>query len=273
MEVQTVKKLAKRLIWGVGCLVVVGVVVLVVVYMSLGRIVEKAIETAGPMVTKCPVTVDSVDLRPLRGRLRIQNLVIGNPEGFKTPHAFKVDEVRVSLQPGTVLSDLIHVQEVYINGPQITYEIGLGKTNIGTIQGNVDAFLKTIAGEPGAEKPEEPVEPTGSKKKVVIDTVKVENGQINLSGTILQGEALPVPLPTLALNDIGKGQPVSGPQAAAEILNRILHGVLDAVKQSGKAVIDAAKDLGESAKGVGEDLKKGVGGALGGVKGLFKKGD
>jgi hypothetical protein len=264
------RKLLKWLIWGIGGLVVVAVVVLVLVYMSLGRIVEKAIETAGPMVTKCPVTVASVELRPLRGRLRIEGFVIGNPEGFKTPSAFRVEEIRVSMEPGTVTSDLIHVQEVYIDGPQVTYEIGLGKTNIGTIQDNVEAFLKTVSGEPGAEKPEEP---SGSRKKVVIDRVKVENGKINLSGTILQGGALPVPLPTLELSDIGREKPVSGPQAAAQILNRILGGVLDAVKQSGKAVIEAAKDVGESVKGAGEDLKKGVGGALDGVKGLFKKGD
>lgn len=262
------KRLIKWLVWAVGSLIVLGIVVLVLIYMSLGRIVEKAIETAGPMVTQCPVTVDSVSLSPLRGRLRIANLAIGNPAGFSTPNAFRVDEIRVAMNPGSVFSDLIQIQEVYINGPQVTYEVGLGKTNIGTIQSNVDAFLKKVSGEPGAKAPEEP---STSTKKVTIDQVKVENGQINFSGTLLKGAALPVPLPTLEMADIGKGEPVSGPKAAAEVLNRILGGVLDTVKQSGKAVLDAASDLGESVKGAGEDLKKGVGGALNGVKGIFKK--
>jgi len=262
------KKLIKWLIWGVGSLLVLAVVVLVLVYLSLGRIVEKAIETAGPMVTQCPVTVDSVSLSPLRGRLRIVNFAIGNPEGFGTPNAFRVDEIRVAMRPGSVFSDLIQVQEVYINGPQVTYEVGLGKTNIGTIQGNVDAFLKRVSGTPGAKGPEEP---SGSTRKVVIDQVKVENGEIQFSGTLLKGAALPVPLPTIAMTDIGKGQPMSGPKAAAEILNRILGGVLDTVKQSGKAILDAAGDLGNSVKGAGEGLRKGVGGALEGVKGIFRK--
>ena len=36
------------------------------------------------------------------------------------------------MSPGSVFSDLVEVEEVYIGGPQITYEMGIGKTNIGT---------------------------------------------------------------------------------------------------------------------------------------------
>jgi hypothetical protein len=264
------RRLSTWLLRGIVGLLLAAVVLLVIAYMLLGRIVEKAIETAGPLVTKCPVTVDRVDLRPLAGRLRIVNFVVGNPEGFKTAHALKIEEIRVSMEPRTVFSDLVHVREVIVNNPQVTYEIGLRRTNIGTIQSTVEAFVRSVAGEPEAGKPNQS---TGSTRRVVIDSVKVENGQINFSGTILQGGALPIPLPTIEMSNVGQGQPVSGPRAAAEILDRIFGGVLASVGQSGKAVLDAAKDLGESVKGTGGELKKGVGGALSGIRGILKKSD
>jgi hypothetical protein len=258
----------KVLVWGLGGLVVLGVVGLVLLYAFLGRIVKKGIEVAGPAVTKCPVTVDRVEVRPLRGKLRIVNLTIGNPEGFKTPSAFKVDQIRIAVQPRSLFSDVVQVQEVYIAGPEITYEIGLGKTNIGKIQDNIDAFVKTVSGPGEAE----PAAPGGSTKKVTIDVARVENGKIHLGGTLIGQETLPIPLPTIEMHDIGKGSPVSGAKAAAEILNRVLGGVIDAVKQSGKEVLDAAKDVGGAVKEGGAELKKNIEGAVGGVKGLFKKG-
>ena len=73
----------KILVRGVVLLALLIVVALVALYVFLGRIVEKAIETAGPVVTRCSVTVDRVDFRPLRGKLRIVGLTVGNPEGFR----------------------------------------------------------------------------------------------------------------------------------------------------------------------------------------------
>lgn len=264
------KKIVLR---GIVALVVLAVVGLVAAYLFMGRIIEKAIETAGPVVTKCPVSVGRVDFRPLRGKLRIVNLEVGNPEGFKTPSAFKVDEVRLAMVPRSVFSDLIEVEEIYIGGPQITYEMGLGSTNIGTILDNVDAFTKSVAGADTEPKSAKAEPPAGAKKRVTIAVVKVEEGQINLSGTLLQGAAVPVVLPGLEMHDIGKNDPVTGAEAAAEILGRILHGVMDSVKQSGKAIVDAAQGIGEALKGNGGELKKGIDGAVNGVKGLFKKGN
>lgn len=264
----------KILVRGVVLLALLIVVALVALYVFLGRIVEKAIETAGPVVTKCPVTVDRVDFRPLRGKLRIVGLTVGNPEGFKTPSAFAVDEVRIAMSPGSVFSDLVEVEEVYIGGPQITYEMGIGKTNIGTLLDNVDAFVKSVSGPGGEETPRRAEEPAGGGKKVTIGLVKVEEGRINLSGSFLQGGAVPVPLQPIEMHDLGKTDPVTGAEASAEILGRILRGVLDSVKQSGKAVVDAAKSVGEALKqGDAEQVKKGIEGAVNGVRGLFKKGD
>ena len=56
-----------------------------------------------------------------------------------------------------------------------------------------------------AEAEEEPAAKEGGKK-VVIDEVVVSGGSVHLSAKLMQGTALPIPLPTITLNDIGKAE-------------------------------------------------------------------
>ncbi|MBN2449912.1 MAG: hypothetical protein JXR77_05965 [Lentisphaeria bacterium] len=264
------KKLVVRI---AAFLIIAGLVALVLIYLSLGRIIKAGIEKGGPMVTQCPVTVGDIAFQPLRGHLRIRDLVLGNPEGFRTDAAFRVAEVRVRMTPGSVFSNRLQVQEVYIDAPEITCEVGLNRTNIGAIQKNVDAFLERMGGGRDEEGPQKTGGDKGPGRKVEIDHVRVENGKVTLSGTILQGGGVPVDLPTLEMRDIGKGRDVSTAEAAAQILRKILFGVVDSVGQSGQVLTDAAKEMGDAAKQVGDDLKKSAGNVVDGVKGLFRKGD
>ena len=256
----------KLILLGLGTVVMLVVAGLVVFSLKLGPIVKAGIETVGPRVTKCPVTVENIDVKPLRGIVRIRNLVVGNPEGFKTDSAFSIGEVRVSIVLRSLLSDEIVIREIAIDAPQITYEIGMGKTNIGTLKANVEEFIASVTPTSGAEKPKDTRKDDKAGKKVTIDHVVVSGGQVRLSGTILQGSALPLPLPTVELNDIGKGDSVSTAEAAAKILDAVLGGVVDVVKQSGQMLKDAAGNIGNTAKSTGDSLKKGVGGL---VKGVF----
>lgn len=240
-------------------LLAVAVLAVVLVVSSLGRLTKAAIETAGPLVTKTTVTVADVDFRPLRGGLRIAGLAIGNPAGFKTDAALRVGEIAVSLNPRSVFSDRVIVQEIRVDAPEITVEIGAGKTNIGTIQQNVETFLASLPGKSGEPRPAE-----GPEKQVAIDRVIVENGSIRLSGTLLQGAALPIPLPRVELRDIGKSTRVTTVEAAAEILRRVLGGVLETVTQTGQVLTDTVK-------GVGEGLRGAAGSVLDGAKGILRR--
>ena len=259
----------KLLFLGSGTVLVLVIAGLVIFYLQLGRIVKAGIETAAPRVTQCPVTVGDIDIRPLRGKLLIQKLVLGNPAGFKTDSAFSVQEIRVELNPKSLFSQEIHVQEIFIDAPEITYEVGVGKTNIGTIQKNIQAFIDSVGGG-GAEKPEAKSD-TGPGKKVVIDHVLVQGGRIRLSGPVVPASIQSPVLPSLELHDIGKGDPVSMAEAMARILNEVFHGVIAEVKKTGHIFTDAAKDIGNTAKETGSSVKKSVGGVLKSVKGIFGK--
>jgi uncharacterized protein involved in outer membrane biogenesis len=268
------KKL-KKLLVVLGVLVAFAVIGLVILYLSLGRIVKTGVETVGSTVTKCPITVDSVDLALLRGRVTIKGLVVGNPEGFKTDSAFELGEVNVRLQPKSFFSDTIIIEDVLIDEPQFTYEVGMGKTNIGRILDNVEAWTG-----PAEKKPEEKPE-AGAGKQVQIDHLLVDKGKVRISATVMQGAAVPIPLPQVEMNDIGKqGEKKSPAEVIAQVLQKVLGSVTDIVKQSGKLkdlgikTLEGTVNVGEDAmkkgtdsvKDVGEKAKEGVSNLLKGFK-------
>ena len=90
----------KKLFLGV---IIVLVVLIVVVVMGVGlfldSIVKKGMETVGPKITQVSIKVDAVNLSLLNGSARVKGLVVGNPEGYKTPQAISVGSAAVGVNP------------------------------------------------------------------------------------------------------------------------------------------------------------------------------
>ena len=72
------------------------IVVIVIAIFAAGPLLDKAIkkgvETFGPKLTKVDIKLESVSLSLFSGSGAIQGLVVGNPEGYKTPSAISVGE-------------------------------------------------------------------------------------------------------------------------------------------------------------------------------------
>ena len=265
------KKLLKILLIVVPILVIVGLTVL---YFSLGSIIRTGVETMAPKVTKTSVTLEDFDFSLFSGKIDIKGVTVGNPEGFKTPSAFKLDRVRVVVAPGSLLSDRIVVREIYIDGPQITYELSLSGSNIGRLKENVEAFAGMADGAPAepAEAEPESGEDEGPGKKVQIDDFLLKNGKVSLSATVMGGKALTVPLPEVHLTDIGKE---SGGKSMGEIVSEIFAAVASSITEVASGAGDLLKTGGEalqdSAGKAGETVKEGASNVLKGVKGMFGK--
>ena len=256
--------------------VVVGVIVVVAVLLvclqlfltHMTPVVKSAMEYYGPKVTGAPLTLEKVSFSLIAMRFEMTGLVLGNPEGYKTPSAVEVGRVYVKVKPLSLFTDTIRVQQILVEDPAITYEVGLGNSNIGTILENVDKFSGASEEEPEAEEAEPEVEETAEEseggKKVVIDEVKVSGGRIRLSAKVLMGVAAPIPLPTVTLHDIGKSdegedEGVSMIQATSDVLKGVFSSVVDVAKKGLSALGDGAKAVG----GAIGDGAKAVGGAIG----------
>ena len=247
----------------VGVIVVLLLVVaLTMIGVYFNSMIKAGVEAVGPKITGTIVKLDAVDISPFSGQGRLKGLVVGNPKGFQTESAFKIADAKVKVDQKTALSDKLIIEEILIDGPEITYEGSPSGSNISKIQENVAAFGKSVGTKEGAESKSEKKDPT--QKKVQINHFIVKNGLVKLSASLLKGKALAVRLPDLHLRDIGKESGgVMVQQAAAEVLMAINKSVMQSVAGSGKLLEKAAE---EAAKGLGSEAGK----AVEGIKRLFK---
>ena len=248
---------------------VVAVLLIVVVLVMIGAYFNSAIkagvEAVGPKITGTTMKLDAVDLSPFSGRGRLKGLVVGNPHGFHTENAFKLADAKVNFDLKSALSDKLIIEEILIDGPEITYEIGPSGSNLSQIQENAAAFGKSVAPNEAAESKSPKKDPT--QKKVQINHFILKHARLNASVSMLQGKALTITLPDIHLRDIGKESGgVTVQKAAAEVFAAITKVVVQTVASSGGFMEKGIDAAGKAVQGLGSEAGK----AGEGLKGLFK---
>lgn len=237
------------------------VVVIVVVALMLvgGPIIKKSVNTFGPLALGVQVSLQDAQFRPLRGLVRLSGLHVGNPKGFKTEALLDVGEVEVLVDVKSLFSDTIVVYRVLVKEPQITFEQGLTKNNLG-------ALLEQLGGEKAPAESEKPTSDATSGKKVIIDELTITGGKVKLSVTAAMGLSAPIALATVSMKNIGREggtQGVGLTDVVRIILGTVLKSVGQAVGGVGGLAVDGFKAIGGGAKKVGEgamDALKSLGG-------------
>ena len=269
------KKLKKILLLLVVLVIVVVLVVSIVIGTSLGKIVKIAIENVAPKITQTSVTVDSVNISLLTGSAGINSLVVGNPDGYKTPSAISVGKAAVSISPGSLLSDKIVVKSVEVREPEITFEGNpIGANNLSKILDSVKGAPDTNAPATSASTAQPASNQPG--KKLEVDDFLFTGAKVhaNISGmgslTSLAGVTnsdFTLTIPDIHLTDLGKG---SDGITAAELTKLLLQQVNSAVIA---AVGDYAKtNLSNAANGLINGVKSNAGGAVSNGVDQLKKG-
>ena len=258
-------KFMKMLAWLVAIVLVLGVLGVTVAPVFIAPAIEQGIEFVAPKVLKVPVNIGDLKFSLIGGSLRINDFVLGNPEGYNTESMIQFEEIYVKLSPLSVFTKTIRVKEVRIRAPHITYEVGLGNSNVGTLLGTLNAMKgKKVESDEGETEEEVAEEEEASTRRVTIDLVEVTDGKVKLSAKVLSGSALPIPLPTVTLHDLGKSSvsaDVDGEEgitvvdATIEILTKICTSVVDVAKQGLNAAGDVVKDAGNAIKDAGNAVK------------------
>ena len=254
------KKIIIRIVIGVVLLLVLAVVVTA---FFLGSIVKKGVETVGPPLTKTQVKLDGATLSVFSGSGSLRGLFVGNPEGFTTPSAIKIDSIKLGVEPKSVFSDKVHVTEVKVENAEVTFEGGLGKNNLSKILDNVQSASGGGKGAPASGD-------KAASRKVQVDDFVISGGKINVTVNVMGARSATVPLPEIHLTNLGQG-----PEGitAAELTSLILKELLQkAIPAAEKAATDLAKGATEAVKGIATDLSTGgVQKATKSVTDLFKK--
>jgi len=241
----------KGLLIGGGAVIVVVVIAVVFLWSSLDSIVKAAIETYGSEATQTKVTVNDVSISPTSGSGALKGLVVGNPQGFKTPQAFRLGEISLKIDTGSITGDTVLIKEIVIAAPEITYELAGTNDNIRTIRDNADRYAKSMGGGGAggtAAKPAEKKDEPG--KKLIIENLYVRSGKVNVAATMLGGKSVGTGLPDIHLKDIGKSK---GGATPAEVIDQVLGAITQNVQT---AVRSLSADQLKDAIGPGADQLK-----------------
>ena len=258
------KKLLIRLVVAIVVLIILAILA---VSLFLDGAVKRGIETVGPMLTKVEVRLDSVSLSLLSGSGKVKGLLVGNPEGYKTPSAIQVGTASLALQPGSVFANKVVIKSIQLQAPEITFETDLKGNNLSKILDNLKAA--TGESEPTAAKPAQTPQPAKAGKKLEVDDFLISGGKLHVSVTALGGQSATVPLPEIHLVDLGKGPDGITP---AELAQRVLQAIeKEALQASSGAVASLSKQAAGLTKGIGNSATGAVDQVTKGLGGLFKK--
>lgn len=249
----------------VGILVILIVLAVLAVFLAsffIGSIIKKGVETAGPTVTKVDVKLDGANLAFLSGNGALHGLVIGNPEGFKTPSALKVGIASIEVVPRSVFADKVIVRSIKVQSPEVTFEGSLQGNNLSKLLDNIKSATGSSQG--GTTKPSE-----SGGRRIEVDDLLVTGGKINLSMSLLGGTAVSLPLPDIHLTDLGKN---SEGLTTAELSERIMKELVASATQAVTTHVSSlGKGLGDAAQAVGSGAGQQVEKVTKSIGNLFKK--
>ena len=208
---------------------------------NLDAVVKDAIAAQGSAMTQARVSVGAVELRASEGAGFVRELSVGNPAGFKTPHAIKVGEIEVSIDVASLTRDVVLIRRIAIKAPDIIYEKGESLTNFDAIQRNIAAHL-------GA--PQKPGD-GGSGKKLIIEEFTVRDARAQASAAFMLGKTVSLPLPDITLRELGQARGGMAPgEMGQEIAQALRHRLASAISFDG-----LAKSATQTLEGVGNAVK------------------
>ena len=245
-------------------LLVLIVAAFVAAWLYMEPLVKGVVNKFGTQVVGTNVTLGGFKLNPFDGVVEVRNLAVANPTGYSAPNLLELGGIKVKVDPKSLLSDTIVVEDVTVSKPMITYEMpDFSTSNVMQIQQNV---AKNTASEEKAEVAEEKTEESeGSSKNVIIRKVLVEGGALSAITPVQKHDtALELTMPAVEIAEIGgEGQKVTVRESITTIFNKILFNATSVVtkalgnakQQAKKAAMSALDETKNAADSVKEESK------------------
>ncbi|MFN3700681.1 MAG: hypothetical protein ACK4VI_04060 [Alphaproteobacteria bacterium] len=181
----TVTSLATAMLFGGG----------IFLYLNFGSIAKQLAQDYASRTLGVQVTIGRLDVSFQDRTVQISHLRIGNPSGYKNPHAAVVQSI--AIQAGELGSELLEFKDVAVTSADIFLEVTPEGTNLTDIRRNLNPQV-------GAAQTE------GEKAlKVILDQL-VMSGTIHPSISFVEREIPPFELPPITLRGIGRNGQADG---------------------------------------------------------------
>ena len=174
------------------------VVVCVGLHVFSGSILAAGIEAGGSSAIGTETTLESASFSLLGGSVSLSGLEIANPEGFNSKRAIRVGAIDVEASVTSFLSDVVRIEHIIIDSPEVTLEIGAGGTNL-------KRLLDNLGGGDGGGTERSGGDDAGWGKKLKIKLVRIVDPRVIVSAGVagLASTTETVKLGTIELTDIG----------------------------------------------------------------------
>jgi hypothetical protein len=238
-----------------------------VALLNLDKIIHHAVNTYGPTLTKTEVRLGDVDLRLVDGQAQLNDIYIGNPQGFALPKLLSAKTVHLVLDRLSLLGSPLIITRLEIDSPDICYEKTVKTDNFKALLKNMES---SSAAAPGADTDNAASAPEKKKKKsrkVVIRELIIRNAQVTAIMAPLGGKKLTLTLPELRLSNVG-GTSGSRPE---EVARQVLEALYKTILSHAGPMNRILGTAGDTAQSVGEGVKKTIDKAAEGIKKLFGK--
>jgi hypothetical protein len=212
----------------IGLVVLVVLVVLTVgvtVYLvnNIDSIVKNVVESEGPKLTQTEVSVRDVDIALREGRGELSGFTVANPRDFDTPNAVKAEQLVVDIEPRSITSDVLVINEIIVKGITVTAEQKGLTTNLQTLLQS----LQQASGDREAATEESDV-------RLMVEQVRFAEGIVNLV-TESYGEYA-VELPAFDVSDLGTREQGLTP---AQLGRAILQPLIKQARQKAQDRVEA----------------------------------
>lgn len=196
----------------------------IALYMLLPSAARTAVEVGSQEALGVPAALGGLPLSvgPDSASLAIEELAIANPEPFEESSFFEVDLASVTLDTASVLSDVVRIRELRLDGTRLNL-LQRGSDS------NLAWFLKRLpSGGEGSTEPETapaPEEPAaGGGKLLAVDRVVLSglSARLELADVPLGAGAYEVTLPAMDL-DLSDAEPGD----VGSLLQVVLREVID----------------------------------------------
>lgn len=216
----------------------------VFVYLNFGDLAKRAAEKIGSDALGVSVKISSLDISLKEKKVSVNGLRIGNPPGYKKPHAMTAKSIRIGLN--TASKELIDFKDIQVEGSVVNLEVTEKGTNLND--------LKKLA----QAKPQK--ESVGSEQiRVIIQNMVIGASTLNPSVTLLGGDLGSVTIPSVRLSGIGRKQNgVLARGAITQIIAKYMNIAQKEANQAGylKGVTKEVEKIEKAVDDVKNDFKK-----------------
>ncbi|MEI6891620.1 MAG: hypothetical protein V5783_05555 [Pontiella sp.] len=219
---------------------------------------EEEIDPNAPMEL---LVLNWLSLEPLKGLLQMKGLHISNPPTFSKRDLINLEELRLEVQLDSLQTDTLVIQDILISRPRIRYERKIKSDNIKALQKEIEqVIVRRDEIHPQSEKDSDAQE----GQKVIIEHILITKGLVSAKLSALP--AIPLPLPDIEMNDIGKkdgGTSIS--EASSTVFNTFYEALISSIGNATGFAGDTVKNIGSFGLGALGDLASGITNSIGKV--------